>query len=940
MAEPYGTGDQRDLPATSEVYVVDPISGKRGVISRADLDTYEEHGYVLEKPEATYEAKMEREYGDQAGQAFLHGIGSAATLGTLDIALGKWDPKGTREIRARSPWAFAGGNIVGAVATGGMGPAAGLSNAAKAAEGIAVAGKAGLGAKVGGAVVRGAVEGGGYGVGTAVSEMALQEEPLTIEGAASTLSSHVLMGAGGGAVLSGTGKLLGEGAKAVKAKAVQELDTIAAGSKGGVDRSKYPEYANMDQGQLAKAAEEQVVLIKADKAKAIEQGTLEHKAELARIEAEKKAATEQFYYKARDYKDEVKAAKNFVVTGDNETKAQLAASSNRLKKGLDNKKGVVDSSGRKGQYQAGLETQDTVFSKVLESSDKVRAEAAEHVDDVLESLPQRKIPMRDALDPLGPTPMEVTANDLQRAGLFEMKGGGEDPIRMLHAAKYLENPEKWDDPIKLIVDEKGQVYIDNGRHRLRAALEEGGERKIPVIFDQAVEGLDVAAAPDVVQLGASGVYLKPEQADLFRAWRGRRPTGRSLAISEEKLVQFTNAIEAGQVKPHSVQQIERVEKLLQKNRALQEELAGLQAKPNSSKLEEIALRLKQVENNTTPTPRLDSIKAEQASRQTKTLGHGIAQGLGGLIGGSVGGSLLGPAGSVAGAFVGRDMAIKIYERLFRKIAAGNVQRTQVIKKAVANLFVKGAGGVAKAMPHASKIIPAITYNHPDRVDAILGPSNYAPSKDPTVDAFRQRSRELDSLTEKAPDGTYKMRMRAKEELHERMGLLWSMSAGMANGIEKLQAVKVEFLASKIPRNPTPPHLQLGPDTWEPSHAQMSQYARIQEVTEFPEKAAERLGEGTATPDDIETLKTVYPAHYDDIRQQCFEHAATLQTTMPYQKRLSLGILLDVPVDPALTQQALSVYQAPKPQQQQPQAPQKALPQGMVQATQSQRMSSK
>src|SRR6185295_90320 len=86
-----------------------------------------------------------------------------------------------------------------------------------------------------------------------------------------------------------------------------------------------------------------------------------------------------------------------------------------------------------------------------------------------------------------------------------------------------------------------------------------------------------------------------------------------------------------------------------------------------------------------------------------------------------------------------------------------------------------------------------------------------------------------------------------------------------------------------------------------------------------EKAVERLGEGTATPDDIDALKTVWPEHYEKTRQLCFEHAAQLQKSMPYQSRLSLSIWLDIPVDPALTRQALSVYQMPKQQQQDGQA---------------------
>ncbi len=95
--------------------------------------------------------------------------------------------------------------------------------------------------------------------------------------------------------------------------------------------------------------------------------------------------------------------------------------------------------------------------------------------------------------------------------------------------------------------------------------------------------------------------------------------------------------------------------------------------------------------------------------------------------------------------------------------------------------------------------------------------------------------------------------------------------------------------------------------------------------------------------DVNALKAVYPSHYEDVRKQCLDHMALLQHRLPYVKRLNLSILLDVPVDPALTPEALSVYQAPPPpapESSKPPAPIKPLPTGMVEPTTAQRYASK
>jgi len=522
------------------------------------------------------------------------------------------------------------------------------------------------------------------------------------------------------------------------------------------------------------------------------------------------------------------------------------------------------------------------------------------------------------------------------------------------AGKFMEGLQEQETALKKAVA-RSEGVLEQAEQKQQALFDSLPKEAPPV--EQPLKFTDVASETEAgkakrSKIGFGGevpeepqVYLTPEQAESYRDWRGtERVKGmKPLAIPESELFAFRNAVEAGEALPMDVLRAQRAPELLAKNQALQARFAEVQGKPTSEYLTHLETKLEQIKHDATPTPRLQAAKAHQADLQTpRGLGHTIAQGMGGAVGGKLGFMAGGPLGAVAGAFVGRDLGIQAFEKLTNKLAKSGAQRGKVIKTAIAKMFSKGAGATAKVLPNMTKIIPAIQYASKKHADSQLGPDDMRPSKDATVTAFRQRARELNSVTEPVADGSYQPRMLALSDLHDRVAALWQISPEGANGVEKLQAAKWAFLASKLPRNPAPPSLQIGPDSWEPSKQQMSLFARYMEVAERPEAAVERLADGTISPGDVETLKAVWPAHYDEIRQECMNHAATMQRTLPYVQRLNLSILLDVDVDPALSPAAMQVFQAPPPQPSEPASPaqQKSLPMGMIEPTQAQRMSSK
>lgn len=169
----------------------------------------------------TGEVKADR-YGGVVGGTVATGLGvlRGVTGGLSDIgarAIGaEEDVAGLRE---EHPYLSTGGEVLGGINPAGFGGMASRlgQRIAKTAEGAGVATKLARG------TAGYAAEGGLQGLGTGVSELALSDDPLTMERATSVLSSNVLLG---GAIGGGAG-LLGKAAEIGLVKAKGALADIA-----------------------------------------------------------------------------------------------------------------------------------------------------------------------------------------------------------------------------------------------------------------------------------------------------------------------------------------------------------------------------------------------------------------------------------------------------------------------------------------------------------------------------------------------------------------------------------------------------------------------------------------------------------------------------------------------------------------------------------------
>lgn len=253
VGDAYRSG-QATFAADQDVPVVGE-DGRIAILKGADAAAYLQtaQGGIggVASGEQLRQQQLQDEYGGVGGQALAAGAGvlrGVVPLGLSDqalVALGgenmRTDLRGLQEA---NPWTSAGSELVGmglGVAAGGALGAGGklISGAGRAAEGLAATalGAETALARAGIAAAGAATEGALYGVGSAVSQAALQNTDLTAE--------KILAAAGHGALLGGvTGGGLSLAGSALR----------ATGERAGGFLSKLSEKEGALAGDLAAAA--------------------------------------------------------------------------------------------------------------------------------------------------------------------------------------------------------------------------------------------------------------------------------------------------------------------------------------------------------------------------------------------------------------------------------------------------------------------------------------------------------------------------------------------------------------------------------------------------------------------------------------------------------------------------------------------------------------
>lgn len=205
----------------------------------------------------------EAEYGGVGGgiKAGAAAFARGATLGLSDVAaraIGGDDAAIALEgYREAHPYVSFGAELGGAIAPALLTGGAALPAGAVSSLGRTVGAAAGGGLR--GALAAGATEGALFGAGAGVSELALSQDPLTFEHAATAIGSNALFGAA-------TGAALGAGANAVERglhRAGAAIDEYVA--KRAAREAVAPDLATLDRKGLKLAEEAEHARIEAER---------------------------------------------------------------------------------------------------------------------------------------------------------------------------------------------------------------------------------------------------------------------------------------------------------------------------------------------------------------------------------------------------------------------------------------------------------------------------------------------------------------------------------------------------------------------------------------------------------------------------------------------------------------------------------------------------
>lgn len=124
---------------------------------------------------------------------------------------------------------------------------------------------------------------------------------------------------------------------------------------------------------------------------------------------------------------------------------------------------------------------------------------------------------------------------------------------------------------------------------------------------------------------------------------------------------------------------------------------------------------------------------------------------------------------------------------------------------------------------------------------------------------------------------------------------------------KLQIVKTNnFLASKVPQPQ-----QIGPfkENFEPSESQISEFNRYYSVVHDPMVAFEQIKNGTLLPETVETLSSVYPKLYNQMKIEVMNKLSSKEEeSIPYSTKLSVSAFVGESLDRSLLPQTILANQ--------------------------------
>lgn len=153
----------------------------------------------------------------------------------------------------------------------------------------------------------------------------------------------------------------------------------------------------------------------------------------------------------------------------------------------------------------------------------------------------------------------------------------------------------------------------------------------------------------------------------------------------------------------------------------------------------------------------------------------------------------------------------------------------------------------------------------------------------------------------------------REELYER--LIDTLGDGalenprLAIEVTETANRAIDFLESKIPKDPYPPGVYAD-DDFQPSPVELSHYSDYVQAVMRPKTLIKQIEAADINPRTVEAVQAVYPRLYEDLKTQVAGYLMSPKK-IPYEQRVQLGYLFGVPsvkaLHPDYLKRLLTVY---------------------------------
>lgn len=240
--------------------------------------------------------------------------------------------------------------------------------------------------------------------------------------------------------------------------------------------------------------------------------------------------------------------------------------------------------------------------------------------------------------------------------------------------------------------------------------------------------------------------------------------------------------------------------------------------------------------------------------------------------------------------------------LATSLASGNIGAAPVL--AIGGKVLRERGNAFAAallyrmaeLGSATKVINAINEKLDTAAAGLLSadrPKRVLPSPNP-VDIATRAEKQIAELTSR-PERVAERATTVTQGLSQ-------AAPGVGGGVAANLTRALAFLNSKLP--PQRAVDPLAPErkrSWNQTDA--ARFARYVEAAEDPVGVLDDIEHGKVTREGVETLRVLTPTLYRDLQRKTLDSIAdTLAKgkSIPYDTRLKLGTLLDIPTDPSLT----------------------------------------